>query len=150
MPPPTLVLEYNRQTFQTITMSAMPSEGNQTIYWNINTFGIVSPPKGFSLPTAQQNNQLNVTTLIATDGVSTQETYTYNVSDTSTNNTLGSIEYIFNYIDGGGEITILPSLQGFVFAANGIFSKYKNGTVYQTFNNDTGVRVITISVPPCK
>jgi len=130
-------------------MSAMPSDGNQIIYWNINNFTITTPPKGFSLPTTQQNNQLNITTLIATDGVSTQETYTYNVSDTSTNNTVGSIEYIFNYIDGGGDTTNLPSLQGFVFAANGVFSKYKYGTVYQTFNNDTGVRVITFQAK-CK
>jgi hypothetical protein len=141
--PSTVVLQYNKQTFQQISMTAAPGAGNQTIYWNLNTFTITTPPKGFSLPTAQQNNQVNITTLVATDGASTQETYIFNVSDTN-NNTLGSIEYIFNYVDDGSDITNLASLQGFVFAANGIFSKYRHGTVYQTFNNNTGVRVITI------
>jgi len=139
-----VVLRYNRRNFETVSMNAQP-EGNQSVEWLTNTFDIVVPPNTLPSNGAVLNRHMNITAFVGADGITLQETYTYNVSDLQ-NNTVGSIQYIFNYINtGSGSTTALDSLQGTVFVANGVFAAYAGAQVYQTFNNVTGERLITIS-----
>jgi hypothetical protein len=139
-----IILRYNNKTFENVSMNAQP-EGAQSVNWSINTFDIVVPPNTLLCSADLLNRHMNVTTYIGADGVTLQESYIYNVSDLQ-NNTLGTIQYNFNYINtGSGTTTALESLQGTVFVANGVFAAYAGAKVYQTFDNVTGERLITIS-----
>jgi hypothetical protein len=144
-----IVLRYNRKTFEAVSVNAQPA-GAQTIEWDLNSFDIVVPPNTLACSTDLLNKRMNITACIAADGITLQETYTYNVSDLQ-NNTLGSIQYIFNYINGSssGAITSVNSLSSTVFVANGVFATYAGAQVNQTFNNVTGERLITISRYGC-
>jgi len=143
-----LVLHYNKATFQTVSLSAEPA-GAQNVSWIQNSFDFVTLPATISSG-VPLNTHFNVVAYIGADGLTTQETYTYNVSDVN-NNTLGSIQYILNYIDssGGGIITNIASLNTTVFVANGVFASYAGSQVNMTFDNVTGDRLVTISLYGC-
>lgn len=75
------------------------------------------------------------------------QTYNYYVSDVS-NNTIGTLQYTFNFIQpGGGDTTTVKQLEGTVSFANGIFSCYQGGKVIQRYDNESPgrPRFITIS-----
>jgi len=137
-----IVLQYNRKTIQTVSVSAEPA-GAQNVSWSQNRFDFVTLPATFG---ALLNTHFNVTSYVAADGVTIQENYTYNVSDLD-NITLGSIQYNLNYVNpsSGGITTDIPFLNSTVFVANGILAPYAGAQVNMAFDNVTGVRVITIT-----
>ena len=64
-----------------------------------------------------------------------ESTYQFNVSDAE-NNTLGVLQYSFNYSQsGGGSVTFVPELQGNVSFACGMFQCYRFGKVTQKYDN---------------
>jgi hypothetical protein len=140
-----IILRYSNKTFEAVSVKGAP-----TAEWDLNSFDILVPPTTLVNSTDLLNKRMNVTTYIASDGITLQETYTYNVSDLQ-NNTLGSIQYIFNYINGSssGATTSVDALNSTVFVANGVFATYAGAQVYQTFNNVTGERLVTISAYGC-
>ena len=74
-----------------------------------------------------------------------ESTYQFNVSDAE-NNTLGVLQYSFNFVqEGTGIITTVPILTGNVSFASGIFLCRQNDSVIQNFDNSTKTRTITIS-----
>ena len=133
-----IVFRYNKKNFETVKINAEP-EGAQRVKFCINTFDIVVPPTTLPYSEGLLNTHMNLTGFIAADGVTTQETYTYNVSDLE-NNTVGTIQYILNYVDVG-----INSLHSTVFIASGVFAGYTGAQVNETFDNVTGDRLITIS-----
>jgi len=139
-----IVLQYNRNTIQTVSISAEPA-GAQNVSWSQNRFDFVTLPATISFG-ALLNTHFNVTSYVAADGVTIQENYTYNVSDLN-NITLGSIQYNLNYVNpsSGGITTDIPFLNSTVFVANGILASYAGAQVNMAFNNVTGVRIITIT-----
>lgn len=145
---PSIVFHYNRKNVQSVSLNAEPS-GDQSVYWSQLKFDIVDAPNSIPRTAYPLNNNMNVTTMIAADSVTTQETYTYNVSDRN-NNSIGSLQYILNYENPSGNLTTGNiSLNGTVFVANGVFSGWSGSLVNQTFNNITGDRVITVTRNRC-
>jgi hypothetical protein len=144
----TIVFHYNRKNAQVVSVNASPS-GNQQVYWSQIVFDIVGYSPNIPCYAYPLNTHMNVTTMIANDSVTTQETYTYNVSD-GKNNTLGSIQYILNYVNTNRNLTTgNVSLNSTVFVASGIFSEFNGAFVNQIFNDVTGERTIRISRNNC-
>jgi len=138
------VFQYNRKNVESVSLNAQPTE-NQSVYWSQIKYDIVVAPTNIPRNGYPLNTNMNVTTMIAADSVTTQETYTLNVSDRN-NITIGSLQYIFNYENPAGNLTTGNiSLNGKVFVANGVFAGLNDALVNQTFNNVTGDRVITIT-----
>ena len=141
---PSIVFQYNRKNVESVSLNAQPTE-NQSVYWSQIKYDIVVAPTNIPRNGYPLNTNMNVTTMIAADSVTTQETYTLNVSDRN-NITIGSLQYIFNYENPAGNLTTGNiSLNGKVFVANGVFAGLNGALVNQTFNNVTGDRVITIT-----
>jgi hypothetical protein len=141
---PSIVFQYNRKNVESVSLNAQPTE-NQSVYWSQIKYDIVVAPTNIPRNGYPLNTNMNVTTMIAADSVTTQETYTLNVSDRN-NITIGSLQYIFNYENPAGNLTTGNiSLNGKVFVANGVFAGLNDALVNQTFNNVTGDRVITIT-----
>lgn len=139
-----IVLQYNRKTIQSVSMSAEPA-GAQNISWSQNGFDFVTLPTTIPFG-APLNTHFYVTTYVAVDGVTIQENYTYNVSDLN-NITLGSVQYNLNYVNpsSGGITTNIPFLNSTVFVANGVFAPCTGAQVNMAFDNVNGDRVITIT-----
>jgi len=129
-----LQFSYNRRDFSIVELV----NGVRANYW-------VTGPFTTNLPTQNLNTQFNVESEVSGDGVSYQETYTFNVSDNN-NKTVGSIQYILNYKQANnGAVTSIPFLDTRVLSANGVFKQYQNAKVHQTFDNVTGNRTITFT-----
>jgi hypothetical protein len=129
-----LQFSYNRRDFSIVELV----NGVRANYW-------VTGPFTTNLPNQNLNTQFNVESELSGDGISYQETYTFNVSD-NINKTIGSIQYIMNYRQANnGPVTSIPFLNTRVLSANGVFKQYSNAKVHQTFDNVTGNRTITIT-----
>lgn len=129
-----LQFSYNRRNFSIVELV----NGVRANYW-------ITGPFSTNLSNQNLNTQFNVESELSGDGISYQETYTFNVSDNN-NKTVGSIQYIMNYKQANnGAITSIPFLDTRVLSANGVFKQYNNAKVHQTFDNVTGNRSITIT-----
>jgi hypothetical protein len=74
-----------------------------------------------------------------------ESTYQFSVSDAE-NNTLGVLQYSFNFVqEGSGIITTVPILTSNVSFASGIILCRQNDSVIQNFDNSIKKRTITIS-----
>jgi hypothetical protein len=85
----------------------------------------------------EYNNQMIVEFTQSSNGDFIEDTFTYLVS-TKNNDTIGVIEYSFSYQqNGGGSVTFLSELNGYVNYATGIFKNFNNAKVNQTYDNIT-------------
>jgi len=93
------------------------------------------------------NTRLLVEVVQDAGGDFIQDTFTFIVSDRSIH-TLGVIQYTFNYFQqGGGSVTFISELKGYISFATGIFDCYSEGEVIQRYDNITlgKPRFITIN-----
>lgn len=137
-----LQFQYFRNDLSEIDISSQQTK--YEVFYLEGPFEVLDPVSPPSM-----NTRIVVNAVQSSNGSSILDTYTYFVSDTS-NNTLGVLQYSFNYEQsGGGSVTFIPELEGKVSFACGIFQCYRQGSVVQHYNNtDPGKpRRITIYMP---
>jgi len=77
-----------------------------------------------------------------------QEEY-YQILFSTETTTIATIGWTLNYVQPAGSsiVTTVPYLQGYISTCTGMFSTWLNSSVTIEFNNETGIRTITILGP---
>lgn len=99
-------------------------------------------------PVSSLTSRYSITIESILNGDNFYETYSITASDDTTNTTIGTFSFVFNYTQiskaSGVSQTLVPSLTGNILTASGEFASLLNGDVTVYYDNITGERQIEI------